>query len=95
MLVRDTSFKAGDRCVGSGAVCVERCILGNSERRSLLWPDVGRTLNVSRAVASEFRIVISTLDERQMDITEGHRAFESRAICAELIGKQLVAVGDK
>ena len=31
MLVRDTSFKAGDRCVGSGAVCVERCILGTQK----------------------------------------------------------------
>ena len=61
----------------------------------MLWPDVGRTLNVSRAVASEFKIVIFTLVERQMDITEGHRAFESRAICAELIGKHVVAIGDK
>ena len=31
MLVRDTSFKAGDRCVGSGVVCVERCILGTQK----------------------------------------------------------------
>ena len=50
---------------------------------------------MSRAVASEFEIEIFTLVERQMDITEGHRAFESRAICAELIGKYLVAIGDK
>ena len=39
--------------------------------------------------------MIFTLVERQMDITEGHRTFESRAICAELIGKHLVAIGDK
>ena len=50
---------------------------------------------MSKDVASEFKIMIFTLVEQQMDITEGHRAFESRAICAELIGKHLVAIGYK
>ena len=41
------------------------------------------------------RIEIFTLVERQMDITEGHRTFESKAICAELIGKYVVAIAYK
>ena len=40
MLLRDTSFKAGDLCVGSGAVCVERCILGTQKGKHCF----GRTL---------------------------------------------------
>ena len=93
---QETCWRGAPRSMWEISALVRALLVSRSSaRRSLTWSDVGRTLDVSRDVASEFKHVIFTLVERQMDIAEGHRLLEQRATCAELVGKHLVATCDK